>query len=219
MLRKFLHWLKLVLEKLDHKRDQILFYFIKKFWPRWIKPNHLTYLRLIIGTLLFVLLFYYEVENKNLIIALFVVGVLTDLFDGSVARCLDMKTKFGAIIDPAADRIIILPIAIYSLITDHQWLLFLILCSEIINGLASAYAMAYNVDSYPNIFAKTKMVLQSFALGLVLIVWPKSPGIIIIDILWISMVLMILSIFLKVIDIYSKLNIKNLANKQIKIKK
>jgi len=217
MFKKALDKFKISLEKLDNKRDQFLFYFIRKFWPRKIKPNHLTYLRLIIGIILFVLLFYYNVNNKSLIIFLFVFGVLTDLFDGSVARCLDMKTKFGAIIDPAADRIIILPIAIYSLISNHHWLLLIIISLEIINGLISAYAIAHNIDSLPNIFAKVKMLLHSIAFGLVLVIWPTNAGLIIINILWVSVIMKILAIFIKIIEIYSKLNIQNLANKQIKI--
>lgn len=213
-MRNFLNKFKLFLEGLDKKRDQILFVFIKKYWPRWLKPNHLTYVRLIIGVLLFILLFYYGIENKTLIILLFVLGVLTDLFDGSVARCLKMETKFGAFLDPIADRIIILPIAIYSLIGSHHWLLLTLLILETINGLASIYATANNIPDDPNIFGKTKMVLQSIAFGLILIFWPQEPGLLIINILWLSVVLKILAVFLKIIN----LNFPKF-NKKVKIKK
>lgn len=219
MIKELFNWFKLFLEKLDLKRDQLLFSFIKKYWPRWLKPNHLTYIRISIGIMLFVALFYYGTQNKLLIIILFVIAVLTDMFDGSVARCLNMKTKFGAIIDPAADRIIIIPVAIYSLIKNNHWLLLFYLLSELINGLISAYAMSHNIDTHPDIFAKTKMFIQSIAFGLILITWPKTPGLFIINILWISLGLMVLSIFIKTIDTYSKLNINNLANKKIQIKK
>lgn len=214
MLKEFLNWLKLLLEKLDKKRDQALFVFIKKCWPRWLAPNYLTYVRLIIGVLLFILLFYYGVENKALIISLFVIGVLTDLFDGSVARCLNMETKFGAIIDPAADRIIILPIAIYSLINNYHWLLLALLILEIINGLASTYAITKDIEDAPNVFAKTKMVIQSVAFGLILVVWPQTPGLIIVDALWLSAIFFIIAIFLKIINFnFPKLN------KRVEIKK
>lgn len=197
MLKEILNWLKKILEKLDHMRDRVLFVFIQNFWPKWLKPNYLTYVRLIIGVVLFVLLFYYDVNDKAIIIGLFVVGVLTDLFDGSVARCLKMETKFGALIDPIADRIIILPIAIYALIKTHHWLLFTLLALEIINGLVSAYALSKNFSDSPNIFAKTKMVIQSFAFGWILLTWPCSLGIFIINVLWISAIFYILAIFLK----------------------
>lgn len=219
MLRKSLNWLKLFLERLDKRRDQLLFYFIQKFWPRWLVPNYLTYIRLIIGILLFVLLFYYGITDKFLIIILFTIGILTDLFDGSVARCLKMESKFGAFIDPPVDRLLIIPIAVYSLVGNHNWLLLILIILEVISGLISAFAISRDVNSLPNIFGKTKMVLQSIAFGLVLIMWPKTSGFVIINILWVSVLLMIFSIFMKVLEIYSKLNIKNLANKQIKLKK
>jgi phosphatidylglycerophosphate synthase len=52
--------LTLFLEKLDRYRDEVLFLFIKPYWPRFISPNHLTYTRIIIGLLLAVLLFFFN---------------------------------------------------------------------------------------------------------------------------------------------------------------
>lgn len=219
MLKKFFDWLKISLEKLDHKRDKILFFLIKKYWPRWIKPNYLTYIRIIIGIALFVLLFYFNIDDKPLIVLLFIVGILTDLFDGSVARCLNMESKFGAMIDPGADRIIIIPIAIYSLVNDHRWLLLIIIILEVANGLFSVYGESKSVYLKPNIFAKTKMVMHSVVFAMILITWPKAPNLFFTDILWLAVIAMILSIFIKVLEINSQLNIKNIANKEITIKR
>ena len=54
----FLAELKLFFERLDIIRDRVLFVLIKPYWPRAITPNHLTFIRIAIGFLLFVLLFY-----------------------------------------------------------------------------------------------------------------------------------------------------------------
>lgn len=215
MVKKFLNWLKVTLEKLDKKRDQVLFGFITKFWPRYITPNHLTYARLVISIILFVLLFYFGVENKTLILFLFIVGILTDLFDGSIARCLKMETNFGAMLDPIADRMIILPLAIYSLLHSHRWILLSIIILEILNGLVHMYQQSKNIYSSANVFAKTKMVLQSIIFGIILITWPKPLSLFIINILWLSVIASILGVFFKVISgEHPKLN-KNL---NIKIK-
>ena len=104
-----------ILERIDHLRDGLLFLFIKPYWPRRITPNQLTYLRIFIGATIFVFVFFLGIDNKALIITLFGIGILTDLFDGSVARGLNKATEFGAMLDPLADRILILPIAVYSL--------------------------------------------------------------------------------------------------------
>jgi len=138
-MRKFLDGLKNFLERLDHLRDELLFLFIKPYWPRKITPNQITWVRVAIGLLLFVLLFFFGIENKALIISLFVVGVLTDLFDGSVARGLNKVTEFGAMLDSTADRILILPIAIYSLMESNKWLLFVLLLTEVVNALTSIF--------------------------------------------------------------------------------
>jgi CDP-diacylglycerol--glycerol-3-phosphate 3-phosphatidyltransferase len=212
-MKVFFEKLKLFLENLDKLRDQILFAFIKRFWPKKIIPNHITYVRLIIGILLFILLFYFKIEHKSFIISLFIIGILTDLLDGSVARYFKKETAFGAKLDSISDRILIIPIAVYSLLGNHKWLLLILLVLEVINGLASAY-QTKDVDFKGNIFGKVKMVLQSIVFGAILIVWPASPNIFFIDILWLSTAVNILNIYLKINDLnfpkFSKqINVKN----------
>ena len=106
---------KVKLESLDHLRDWLLFPFIKRCWPRYIVPNYLTSLRIILGVIIGLLLLVSGLKEKALIILLFCLGLFCDLFDGSVARALNIKTRIGAIMDPIADRFLILPVAIYSL--------------------------------------------------------------------------------------------------------
>ena len=103
------------LERMDHYRDELLFLFIKPYWPRNFTPNKITWIRVAIGLVLFVLLFFLGTEDKILILSLFTIGVITDMLDGSVARGLNKVTEFGAMLDSTADRILIIPIAVYSL--------------------------------------------------------------------------------------------------------
>lgn len=189
------------LENLDKLRDKVLFVFIKPFWPRIITPNFLTVVRIIIGISLFVLLFYYKNNDGVLILSLFLIGTLTDMLDGSVARGLKMETKVGETFDPIADRILIIPIAAYSLWGPHKWLFLAIVLSEVINGLMSLYAQSKDIDIKSNIYGKTKMVLQSIVFIGILAFWPQSPSIFLVVALWVSMVLMVLSIILKFIEI------------------
>ncbi|OGZ70002.1 MAG: hypothetical protein A2904_02425 [Candidatus Staskawiczbacteria bacterium RIFCSPLOWO2_01_FULL_33_9] len=200
-MNKFIEELKLFLEKLDHYRDEVLFVFIKPYWPSKITPNAITTLRIVIGVLLFSLLFFFKIEDKVLIISLFFFGVLTDLFDGSVARGKNMVTELGAMLDPVADRIIIMTIAVYSLFEPHRWLLLVLLLTEIVNTFVSIYYKTKKVYLESNIFGKTKMVLQSLVFVAILIVWPNPPHQFFIDILWISVAFMLLSILSKVLEI------------------
>ena len=96
---KLLDQTQKLLEKLDHLRDETLFLFIKPYWPRKITPNMITWVRVAAGLLLFVSLFFFSFDGKIFVISVFCIGVLTDLFDGSVARGINMVTEFGAMLD------------------------------------------------------------------------------------------------------------------------
>lgn len=208
-MKKLLDNFAAFLEKLDSYRNRFLFLFIKPYWPRKVTPNHITYIRVFIGILLFILLFFFKTENKTLIISLFCIGVLTDLIDGPIARCLDKVTEFGAMLDSTADRILILPIAIYSLYSSQKWLLLFLLLAEIINAIASIFYKSKEIYLESNIFGKTKMVLLCVVFIVVLIVWPNQPSEFFIDILWLSLLFSFLSIFSRILDLNSKGHIKN----------
>jgi len=203
-MKKFLNNFQFALEKIDGLRDELLFLFIKPYWPRKIIPNHITYLRVVIGILLFILLFFFGIEDNFLIISLFCIGVLSDIFDGSVARGTNKVTEFGAMLDSTADRILILPIAVYSLFGLHKWLLLSLFLAEIFNALISIYYKSKEIYLESNIFGKTKMVLQSIVFVVILIVWPSSPSQFFISLLWVSIIFTFLSILSRISELKLK---------------
>ena len=70
-------------------------------------PNLLTILRVALIPV-FVGLFYYPTTKTNFMAAVvFVIAALTDLLDGYLARKLKQTTKFGAFLDPVADKIMV----------------------------------------------------------------------------------------------------------------
>lgn len=200
-MNRFIEDLKFFLEKLDHYRDEILFIFIKPYWPRKITPNAITTVRIVIGVLLFVLLFFFKIEDKILIISLFFFGLLTDLLDGSVARGINKITELGAMLDPVADRIMMIPIAVYSLFGPHKWLLLVLLLIEVVNTFASIYYKTKRTYLESNIFGKTKMVMQSLVFVAILVVWPNPPSQFFIALLWLSVAFALLSILSKIMEI------------------
>ena len=80
-------------------------------------PNILTLIRL--GLIpVFVVLFYWPTDMSNFYAAIvFVIAALTDLLDGYLARKLKLTTKFGAFLDPVADKIIVCTALV--LIVEH----------------------------------------------------------------------------------------------------
>lgn len=68
-------------------------------------PNILTITRLVLIIPIIILL---ELNNLSFIYLLIIIGGITDYFDGYFAKRLNIKTKFGAIIDPISDKIFII---------------------------------------------------------------------------------------------------------------
>ena len=208
-MKNVLDSFKFFLEKIDSYRDKLLFLFIKPYWPRKITPNQVTWIRVYISIILFVLLFWFGIETKWLILTLFCIGVLTDLIDGPIARGTSQVTEFGAMLDSTSDRLLILPIAFYALYTLDKWLLLILLLVEIINALASIFYKSKEIYLESNIFGKTKMVLMCAVFIVILFMWPRAPSQIFIYGLWATIPFSILSIFTRILELNSKGHIKN----------
>ncbi len=70
-------------------------------------PNILTFLRVLMIPV-FVALFYWPTPRSNLLAAfVFILAALTDFLDGYLARRLKQTSKFGAFLDPVADKIMV----------------------------------------------------------------------------------------------------------------
>ncbi|HCC60039.1 MAG: hypothetical protein A2402_02420 [Candidatus Staskawiczbacteria bacterium RIFOXYC1_FULL_37_43] len=207
-MKKLFEDFKGFLEKLDHYRDELLFLFIKPYWPKNFTPNKITWIRVGIGVVLFILLFFLGAEDKILVLSLFTIGVITDMLDGSVARGKDMVTEFGAMLDSTADRILIIPIAVYSLFSLHRWLLLILILIEVLNAFVSIFYKSKEIYLESNIFGKTKMVLQSAVFVVILIIWPSPPAQFFIYLLWATIPFSFLSMAARIIELKNKNKIK-----------
>ena len=199
-----LYRLQRFLENLDSYRDKALFVFIKPYWPRIITPNHVTYLRAIISIALFVLLFVFANEDKTLITSLFIIGVLTDFIDCPVARGTNRVTEFGALLDSSTDRLLIFPIAIYSLMQSHIWLLTILILVEVVNAIVSLYYKSKEIYLESNIFGKVKMVLLCIPFIVMLLLWPNTLPAVFLYMLWITIPFSLLSAFSKILELRNK---------------
>ncbi|WED20685.1 CDP-diacylglycerol--glycerol-3-phosphate 3-phosphatidyltransferase [Vibrio sp. JC009] len=80
-------------------------------------PNILTLLRLILIPV-FVVVFYLPYSWSPFVAALvFAIAAVTDYFDGMLARKLGQTSRFGAFLDPVADKVMVASALI--LITEH----------------------------------------------------------------------------------------------------
>ena len=72
-------------------------------------PNSLTILRILLIPVIVGLLLYGYVEYA---LVMLIVAALTDALDGSIARMANQRTRFGAYLDPLADKLLLMTIFI-----------------------------------------------------------------------------------------------------------
>ena len=77
-------------------------------------PNALTFSRLILAAVFFVMLSYYQYEGRgdrtflNVAFIIYVIALGTDFLDGYLARRWKVEGQFGRIVDPFVDKILVL---------------------------------------------------------------------------------------------------------------
>ncbi|MHC4195884.1 MAG: CDP-alcohol phosphatidyltransferase family protein [Planctomycetota bacterium] len=115
---------------------------------------------------------------------LFVVAGLTDIVDGTIARKLNVASKFGRMLDPLADKVLVCGAFICFAIIGRprlfnlsqitlaaiQWTVVgIIILREVYVTVLRHIAEARGVNFAATVSGKIKMFLQSFAIGTVVI--------------------------------------------------
>ena len=76
---------------------------------QWNIPNTLTVLRLIAAPGVAILFLYFQRPVADwFALVLFVTAALTDFLDGYLARLWKQESKFGAMLDPIADKAMVI---------------------------------------------------------------------------------------------------------------
>jgi CDP-diacylglycerol--glycerol-3-phosphate 3-phosphatidyltransferase len=139
---------------------------------KWLNaPNVITISRLVLSVVLFALISLWTSDSCGIAAAiLFTIAVLTDALDGYLARKYKLITQLGRILDPFADKIIVLGTLIFLLERTaarsgvNAAMVVLVLGREmLVTGLRS-FLEQHGKDFSASWIGKVKMVLQSFAL-------------------------------------------------------
>lgn len=134
-------------------------------------PNKLTVLRIILVAVFMFLLFSQGVTAKTLALVTFLAASLTDFLDGYIAKKNNMITDFGKLMDPIADKILILAafLAFVEMELAPAWMVVIIIFREVtITGLRIS-ALTKGKVIAADAGGKHKMVSQVFAVLAVLI--------------------------------------------------
>ena len=157
-------------------------------------PNILTFGRLLL-TIIFLIMILYSPPRYaqgelpfpdflDVAFILFVIAGLTDMIDGTVARKLNVTSKFGRMVDPLADKALVCGSFIcFAIIGEPKLFSFspavLAAIQWAVAGILTAreayvttlrhIAEARGVNFAATISGKIKMFVQSFAIGTVII--------------------------------------------------
>jgi len=136
-----------------------------RFIPKSVKPNTITVIRFILVPFVYLLLRAHQFDWALII---FVIAVCTDFIDGAMARTRDQITDTGKIIDPIADKLLILSVLLFI---GFKFLIVRVLVIFIIFELfavllGSWFSFAIGKPMGANVFGKIKLALQAVGAGL-----------------------------------------------------
>lgn len=133
--------------------------------PHSVKPNHVTILRFILVPVIYLLL---QANMFDIALLVFILAASTDFIDGAMARTRGQITNVGKVIDPIADKLLIMSVLLYI---GWDYLIvkvFIVFISfeliAILLGVFFSFAVGRPIGA--NFFGKIKMILQSFSVGM-----------------------------------------------------
>ena len=140
----------------------------------WNIPNMLTMLRLLIVPIFVALLLAnggHDPKWRAVAWAAFAIAMITDLFDGELARRMDLVSDFGKIADPIADKAIMgaALVGLSALGDLPWWMTIVILVREIGITLMRFWVIRHGVIPASR-GGKIKTLTQGIAVGMYVLV-------------------------------------------------
>jgi len=134
-------------------------------------PNQLTVLRILLTPVFVVLLFSEDPISRQLSIFVFLLALLSDWYDGWVARRWGYITRWGTFLDPLADKIVTSAAFISFIYLDlvPAWTVWIIVFRDIVITLLRSYSEYKGKPFDTSRLAKTKTFLQFTVLFYILL--------------------------------------------------
>jgi len=140
-------------------------------------PNVLTLLRILLVPVIVVALLD-ETANGDLLAAIvFALASATDAMDGYLARSRNAVTSFGKLMDPIADKLLIVAalVALVSLNRLAAWVAMVIIARELTVTITRMQANQQGVVIASNWWGKSKTIVQVSAIFFLIAVSEPSP--------------------------------------------
>lgn len=144
--------------------DSLIDKIFLRFIPNSVKPNQVTYVRFLLVPVVYALLYTNQFAWG---LVVFIIAASTDFIDGAMARTRDQITDVGKVIDPVADKLLILSVLLYigrELLLVRIFVVFIIF--ELLAVLlGNWFSFAIGKPMGANVFGKIKLILQSISVG------------------------------------------------------
>lgn len=145
----------------------------------WTLPNLLSLFRIAIIPVLVYLLTFTDPLSALLAAFLFLIASLTDYFDGYLARRNRTVSNLGKILDPLADKLIIVAALIMLAAMDRAgepgvpaWLVVVVVARETAVSILRGIALTEGIVMEAEELGKYKFILQAFAVFALLVHYP-----------------------------------------------
>ena len=148
--------------------------------PDAVRPNHLTVFRFF---MIPVVLYFFLLEQWSWAFVLFLIAALSDVLDGSLARCKKQITLWGTVADPIADKLLIGSAAIVLVTREVSGLFAALVVMSELFVVANALVWKWRGGGTfsANVYGKTKMFFQCVGvlclLGRVATGWEGFQGV------------------------------------------
>ncbi len=132
-----------------------------------ITPNALTVFRIIMTIVVIRLVFATSLASHLLVVALFTIAALTDYYDGELARKTGQITTFGKIVDPIADKLLMLGMYIaFSMLGIYSfWWLVPIIIREVLITILRFVMLYHGVVVAAEKAGKAKVYFQILSIA------------------------------------------------------
>ena len=139
-------------------------------------PNRLTMIRFVLAIPFIMFLQYSDSSKYGLIfrlisLVIFVIASLTDFFDGYIARKYNLITDFGKIMDPLADKILVISALVIFVQLEYipGWMSIIVLAREfLISGIRILAAAKGEIIAAGN--------LEKYKTTSLFLPWPATIG-------------------------------------------
>ena len=142
-------------------------------------PNALTLLRILAVPVVVVALLGETPNGDALAAAVFALAALTDGLDGYFARSRDAVTTFGKLMDPLADKLLIIGalVSLVSLDRLEAWVAMVIIAREVAVTILRTIAAERGIIIAASWLGKVKTVLQIAAIIALIATNPAPLGV------------------------------------------